>query len=1016
MGFIDRLRRRSLVPDDEFSPMPGFRIEFGDVTRFITDSQTLALMREGQAQRSAQEQFLVLDMLTEQGRAEHTDDGFAAPAPEVARLDDADAAALGLPPRFSGDVLASVHRWTAAPDFRVDVLLKGDGHPEAPQRRGPVVRVDGATYRTSLPLLRTLNALEEHAREVEAGWSEIANVRLVAHLQEARELAEHADDPADRDPKLRFTLGSLDRFTTIRPTSVSITATPQPDGSLTIEPDLGPSVDRDQVASRWHHLNKPDGQPGSPQDRSETGGGILRADETFVLLDPRQVTAIREVQRRPRIAAEDVATFLKAPGDFYDPALVDVDIRFSVRVAGLGVIAPLSFNEAATSGLDWFSELGTVSPPEVLAGVGASPVEVEDIERTVTEAWSRGDSHVAVEEQLVDVADHSRVERALAASRERVASLAAAHDLDAVGSTPDDDAVDPPEGEGPQVTVGMHIRDASHMAAALRDRAEQAVAAAVPVDDENLALTPFPHQREGIEWMTGLMSSALTAAPADPTRVQGALLADDMGLGKTFMTLVALAEVDRLQRSTGATRLPTLAVMPAALLENWLREIEKTFGTPEGPFDDIVPLRGTGVSDYRIRGAGRETAAAVDDLDVHGMVRPDRIKASLRIGEAWKDARLDRPGVLVLTTYETLRRYQVSLGAVEWGVVVFDEAQNIKNPETLASRAAKGLQARFKLLATGTPVENSLRDFWSLLDTAQPGLLGTWKQFQEAWDSPMKAARGDEHQRLGRALRNAVGSFMLRRVKEDHLVDLPAKHLHEYRTLMPPVQQHAYDAVMTEHHGRKGEKGAALATLHGLAAVSLHPGLLTHLDGDSSRIADSARTLVTVETILDGIRSRGEKAIVFAKRKELQRVLALWLGERYGLRVDVVNGDTAASGVGRESRMGRIAAFEARPGFNVIIMSPLAAGVGLTVVGANHAIHLERHWNPAKEAQATDRIYRIGQTREVHVHYPIALHPSVDSFDVNLERLLRTKVALKDAVVVPQEVEQAELESALGLL
>ena len=96
-------------------------------------------------------------------------------------------------------------------------------------------------------------------------------------------------------------------------------------------------------------------------------------------------------------------------------------------------------------------------------------------------------------------------------------------------------------------------------------------------------------------------------------------------------------------------------------------------------------------------------------------------------------------------------------------------------------------------------------------------------------------------------------------------------------------------------------------------------------------------------------------------------------------------------------------------------MSPLAVGVGLTVVGANHAIHLERHWNPAKEAQATDRIHRIGQTREVHVHYPIALHPDVDSFDVNLDRLLRSKVALKDAVVVPQEVRQEEMERALGL-
>ena len=96
-------------------------------------------------------------------------------------------------------------------------------------------------------------------------------------------------------------------------------------------------------------------------------------------------------------------------------------------------------------------------------------------------------------------------------------------------------------------------------------------------------------------------------------------------------------------------------------------------------------------------------------------------------------------------------------------------------------------------------------------------------------------------------------------------------------------------------------------------------------------------------------------------------------------------------------------------------MSPLAVGVGLTVVGANHAIHLERHWNPAKEAQATDRVHRIGQKRPVHVHYPIALHPAVDSFDVNLDRLLRSKLALKDAVVVPQEVSQDDLERALGL-
>jgi len=478
--------------------------------------------------------------------------------------------------------------------------------------------------------------------------------------------------------------------------------------------------------------------------------------------------------------------------------------------------------------------------------------------------------------------------------------------------------------------------------------------------------------------------------------------------------LAALAEARRVWVEP-ADRLPNLAVMPVALLENWLAEIESAFGSKLGPFEDVVVLQGSGLSDYRLRGAARETSASVDDLDEHGMVREDRIHASLRVGANWGDARLDRPGVLVLTTYETLRRYQVSLGSVSWGVVVLDEAQATKNPEILATRAAKALNARFKLLATGTPVENSLRDFWSLVDTAQPGLLGTWAQFQEAWVAPMEAATGAEHERLGRALREAVGSFMLRRVKEDHLPDLPPKTVHEYPQIMPAAQVQAYDDVLSDHRARAGVKGAALKTLQQLAAVSLHPGLIQGgLGADPVGIEQSARTWVTVRVILDDVRSRDEKAIVFAKTKEMQRALALWLGSVYGRRVDIVNGDTAATGHGA-TRMAKIRAFEAQPGFQVIIMSPLAVGVGLTVVGANHAIHLERHWNPAKEAQATDRIHRIGQRRDVHVHYPVALHPGVESFDLNLDRLLRSKIALKDAVVVPQEVTQGELESALGL-
>ncbi|SDC38922.1 Helicase conserved C-terminal domain-containing protein [Sanguibacter gelidistatuariae] len=1010
MGLIDRLRRRASVPDDAFSPMPGFRIVYGEVTRFVADTETLGLVRDGHAQRTAQEQFFVLDMLAEDGRATACEDGFAVPAEEVARLEDDDAELLGLPPRFSGELSTAVHKWTASLDFRIDLNLRVGAHPVSPDRRGPVILVDGSLLRVSLPLLRSLRALDDHASLSREARTEAENVRLVARLQAAHQLATDSDDASARDDHFQLSLGALDRFSTVVPRGVGLTVELQGDGSLTVEPDIGPGVDRALLGKRWHQLDRRQGfsalQPsieGPAAERST--GAVVRADDALVLLEPEQLVGIQEVRDRPRIPADEVAQFLLAPGAYYDPDLVDVDVRFSVRVAGLGVIAPLTFAEAASSGLDWFATLGHVSEPESLAEIARNSSEQKTIESNVAQAWEHGDTVVTVREQIVDITDHSRVEDAFIASRARIAGLLVE------SAIPGDDAGAP----GRQVTVGMHILEAVDAPDALRARAASA-APEQAVDYARLSRTPFPHQVVGADWMTGLMQSALSSAEDDPTRIQGALLADDMGLGKTYMTLVALAEAHRAQLAHGRVPLPMLAVMPVALLENWLQELASTFGSAHGPFDDVVVLQGPGLADYRLRGATRETAARVDDLDAAGMVRADRIHATLRIGTGWEEARLDRPGVLVLTTYETLRRYQVSLGLVEWGVVVFDEAQATKNPEILATRAAKGLKARFKLLATGTPVENSLRDFWSLIDTAQPGLLGPWANFHDAWIVPMEEATPEEHQRLGRALRATVGSFMLRRVKEDHLPDLPAKHIHEYPQVMPAIQFQAYDDVLTAHRGRAGAKGAALKTLHELGAVSLHPGLLAgRLPSGAEGLDESARTLVTVRVILDAVRVKNEKVIVFAKSKEIQRALALWLLDRYDLRVDVVNGDTAATGVGGETRMGKIRTFEARDGFNVIIMSPLAAGVGLTVVGANHAVHLERHWNPAKEAQATDRIYRIGQKREVHVHYPMALHPDLESFDVKLDRLLRTKVALKDAVVVPQEVKRDELERALGL-
>ncbi|WP_432543027.1 DEAD/DEAH box helicase [Kineococcus sp. SYSU DK002] len=761
MRLIDRVRRRRPEPSGPETPT-GFRQEFGRYTRFTADPETLSLVRAGQAGRRAQEQYYVLDLLCDDGQATDLDDGFAVSEDVIAGLDALDAAVLGLPSTFDGRLEARVHRYTASPDFRVELDVLVGAHPTTPDRRGPVLRVGGELHRLPTWALKALRAVEHH-RSAGSPRSEDANVRLVAELQTAKSLAE-AESPGSS-----FSLGALDRFTTVVPTSVGLTVEPQPDGSLTVEPDLGPGVDASAAATRWHQVEGPSSSGASDE------AGVLRIDDTLVLLEEQELAAVREVRQRSVIPAADVRAFLEAPGSFYDPELVDVDVRFSVRVAGLGVIAPVSFEQAASTGLDWFAGVASRSTPELLVQDVRTESQQASVETAVEEAWNRGDTVLPFgDTAVVDISDRSHVHEVLAASRRRLAALSA----DTV------DRQEEPRSSGRRVTVGMHILDASGTAKAMRSRAAAASPTA-PIDFSQLLRQPFAHQRVGAEWMAGLLEAALTAEDGEPARIQGALLADDMGLGKTYMTLVALAEAQRVQRRAGRVPLPTLSVMPVALLENWLAEIRATFGNRCGPFDDVVVLQGSGLADYQERGAERETAARLEDLDENGMVRADRIHASLRIGPAHGEARLDRPGVLVLTTYETLRRYQVSLGLVDWGVVVMDEAQAVKNPEILATRAAKALKARFKLLATGTPVENSLRDFWTLGDTAQPGLLSSWGDFQEAWVQPMSVASGTEHERLGKALRDEVGAFMLRRVKEDHLEDLPGKHVHEYRQVMP---------------------------------------------------------------------------------------------------------------------------------------------------------------------------------------------------------------------------------------
>lgn len=996
MKLRNLLRGSSTATEPEDS---GFAVAPRDgMVAFTTTADDLSALRSGAGPVRRRLQLLALEALAEQGVALPVTDGYVVPDDVVANLDTDEAAFLGIPEMFPGTIAGQVRGVTTGEHFAVDLQVMEGKYAQPVRRSGPFVDVGTRRYRLAPAVLDAVRAVEAHSALPMGQRTETRNVRLLAELRQALDGA--AQDGSEREsPALDIDLRQLAETRVVRPDRVGLIVEQRPDGGLDVQPDLGVGVDPDKAARRWHHL-----------DSDAADGGVLRIEDDLVLLDEHERAAVSEVRENAYIAADQVDDFIQAPGDFFDPDLVDVELGFGFRVTGIGRIAPMTFAKAGESGISWLARDG-VAGPEALATKARSLPEHAEIETKVDQAWQAGRDVVTLDDGLVDIADRSRVREVLEASRTQLEQLGA--DLAGAFSGPDQEQRD-------TVRVGVIVADATDLAEQQRGAARAAQPRrAVTYDD--LRMDPYPHQREGIEWMTGLMHGTLDADGKAPARIQGAILADDMGLGKTFMTLVALREYLRAEQDderharVGQGR-PTLAVLPVALLENWLEELDRVF--PESPFDDVVLLQGPGLKQFRIRGARRETAVGEHDLDSRGMVRDDVVaqRTSLRIGPEHGATRLDMPNRLVLTTYETLQRYQISLSRVDWGVVVMDEAQKIKNPETLAARAAKGLRARFKLLATGTPVENELGDFWSLVDTAQPGLLGTSADFRARWVKPMESASSAEKGELGRDLRAAVGPFMLRRVKEDHLKELPAKHLHTVRHTMPQIQVDAYDEVL--HRFRtfgRGVQGAAFKALHGLRLVSLHPQAPGPFGSDQSALQLSARTHATAE-ILDEVRDRGEKAIVFVIDRGVQRALSGWMMQRYGLAVSVVNGDTAATSTGGgATRKSVIRRFEQADGFNVIIMSPLAVGVGLTIVGANHAIHLERHWNPAKEAQATDRIYRIGQKRDVHVYLPMALHPDRDSFDVNLDRLLANKTFLSDAVVAPEVVSGDELLNGLGL-
>ncbi len=447
-----------------------------------------------------------------------------------------------------------------------------------------------------------------------------------------------------------------------------------------------------------------------------------------------------------------------------------------------------------------------------------------------------------------------------------------------------------------------------------------------------------PYQRAGVQWLHLLAGLGL-----------GACLADDMGLGKTIQVL-ALLLVQR-QRGGAARLPPCLLVAPASLLANWAAEIER--------FAPDLAARIAHPSAMPAEEARAFGAAQAGELD------------------------------LVITSYGTLLRMP-ALAEITWRLLILDEAQAIKNPSAKQTKAVKALRAGARIALTGTPVENSLGDLWSIFDVINPGLLGAAKQFN-AYVKALAERRDNPYA----PLRELVRPYILRRMKTDRAViaDLPDKTEIKAHCQLSRKQAALY-AQAVEDLARSLEaaegiqrKGLVLAMLMRLKQICNHPSMWL---GDGGWAEADSGKLARLREIAEVVASRQEKLLVFSQFREATAPLAAFLAGVFGRAGLVLHGDTAV-----KQRRALVQRFQADETVPFFVLSLKAGGTGLTLTAASHVVHFDRWWNPAVENQATDRAFRIGQKRNVLVHKFVCR----GTIEERIDEMILSKQGVSDALL-----------------
>jgi SNF2 family DNA or RNA helicase len=444
-----------------------------------------------------------------------------------------------------------------------------------------------------------------------------------------------------------------------------------------------------------------------------------------------------------------------------------------------------------------------------------------------------------------------------------------------------------------------------------------------------------PYQQRGLSWLHFLARLGL-----------GGILADDMGLGKTAQTLSLL-----LAERGDEPVLPTLLICPMSLISNWHKEAAR--------FAPSLRV-------YIHHGGTRKR----DDEFLEAVAGAD----------------------LVLTTYGTALRDLGALRDIAWGRVACDEAQAIKNSGTRQAQAVRAIPARTRLALTGTPVENHLAELWSIMEFCNPGLLGPAKRFRRRFQEPIEVRQDAD---ATAALKRATGPFVLRRLKTDKSIisDLPEKNEMKVWCTLTPEQATLYQAVVEDMIAVIADsegiqrRGNVISAMTKLKQVCNHPA---HLLKDGSRLPGRSGKLARLEELAEEIIEDGDKALVFTQYAELGSLLQPYLAAHLDRPVLWLHG-----GLTKAKRDELVERFQQDDEPMLFLLSLKAAGTGLNLTAANHVVHFDRWWNPAVEDQATDRAFRIGQSRNVQVRKFICTGTLEEKIDAMIER----KKALASSVV-----------------